>query len=253
MYDEKEVEDSLEFLKQLEVYKKCRADNIFDIMGLRETIRNDTIPRYDDYAEDTRSIENTYYPEEGDGISEVSGGEKGRLGWNIADVAFIAACVVISLIISYAFTHYIAHQTKVEGSSMNNTLNDGDYLIVEKISYYGHDPERYDIVVFPRSENVNYIKRIIGIPGEKVQIIDGNVYINDNLLADDIYGRELIADPGIAREPVYLSDDEYFVMGDNRNSSIDSRSESVGVVKKDKIEGKAVCRIWPLSDFGAID
>lgn len=255
VYDEKEVEDSLEFLNQLDIYKKCRADNIIDIMGLRETIRCDDIAQYSGYAEDTQRIDNTYYPEKNDGIPEVIQKEKTKTktGWNIADFIFIAGCIVISVVLSYAFTHYIAHHTKVEGSSMNDTLNNGDYLIVEKVSYYGHDPERYDIVVFPYSENVNYIKRIIGMPGEKIQIIDGKVYINDAQLTDDIYGRESIADPGVAQEPVYLSDDEYFVMGDNRNSSIDSRSKSVGAVKKDKIEGKAVYRLWPFSDFGAID
>lgn len=254
LYDEKEVEDSLEFVKQLDVYKKCRAGNIFDVMGLREVLQSGNIPKHSDYAEDTRSMD-TYYPEKDDGTTGVIYKEEAddKTRWNIADFIYIAVCVAISVVLSYTFTHYIAHHTKVEGSSMNDTLNNGDYLIVEKVSYYGHDPERYDIVVFPYSEDVNYIKRIIGMPGEKIQIIDGKVYINDSQLTDEIYGKESIADPGIAYEPVYLSDDEYFVMGDNRNSSIDSRSKSVGPVKKDKIQGRAVYRLWPLSDFGGID
>lgn len=260
MYDEREIEDSLEFVKQIELYEKCRDNNIVDVMGLRDAIRSDSIIT-DNYFKDVAcgqhdmNADDVHYPEGGDSGEDMPQRTKGKSDdarWNIADFAFIAACVVISVMLSYVFTHYIAHHTKVEGSSMNETLSNGDYLIVEKVSYYIHDPERFDIVVFPYSKDVNYIKRIIGMPGEKLQIIDGKVYINDRRLEDDIYGKELIEDPGVAAAPIYLSDDEYFVMGDNRNSSIDSRSDSVGAVKKERIEGKAMYRIWPFSEFGSI-
>ena len=278
MYDEREIEDSLEFVEHIDLYEKCRVDTIVDVMGLRDTlhsgfvgntstedIESDKIANeekesslHDEYAGCDIFTENAEFRQYVDGVSDKLCQEKDnvvkrRTRWNIADFIFIAVCIIISFAITYTFTHYVAHHTKVEGSSMNNTLSDGDYLIVEKVSYYRHDPKRYDIVIFPYSEEVNYIKRIIGLPGEKVQIIDGNVYINDSMLKDDIYGMEPVEDPGMAADPVYLAEDEYFVMGDNRNSSIDSRSSYLGAVKRDRIEGKAVYRFWPFSCFGGID
>ena len=152
--------------------------------------------------------------------------------------------------IAYGFTNYIAHHTKVEGSSMNDTLKNGDYLLVEKISYYIHDPERFDIIVFPYSNNVNYIKRIIGMPGEKIQIIDGAVYINDKIMEEDIYGKDTIQDAGVAKAAVYLGDDEYFVLGDNREVSKDSRI--LGNFKKEEILGKVNIRFYPLDRIGKV-
>ena len=122
-----------------------------------------------------------------------------------------------------------------------------------RFPYRFRDPERYDIVVFPYrlEENTYYIKRIIGLPGETVQIVDGYVYINGVQL-DEHYGNEIMEKPGIAAEPVTLGEDEYFVLGDNRNNSQDSRTASVGVIHRDEILGRAWVRIWPLSDFGVI-
>ncbi len=130
----------------------------------------------------------------------------------------------------------------------------GDNLIVDKISYRFREPERYEIIVFPYQykENTYYIKRIIGLPGETVQIIDGEVYINGELLADEHYGKEVMLDPGIAAESITLGDDEYFVLGDNRNHSSDSRDPSVGVLHRKDLIGRAWVRIWPFSDIGFI-
>ena len=136
---------------------------------------------------------------------------------------------------------------------METTLSDGDQLIVDKISYRFRDPKRYDIVVFPYQyeENTYYIKRIIGLPGETVQIVDGYVYIDGEKL-DEHYGNEVMLDPGIAEEPITLGDDEYFVLGDNRNNSQDSRAANVGVIHRKDLLGRAWIRIWPLSEFGVI-
>lgn len=139
---------------------------------------------------------------------------------------------------------------------MENTLHNGDNLIVDKLSYRFHDPERFDIIVFPFQYQANtyYIKRIIGLPGETVQIMeDGSIYINDEKL-EEAYGREVIQPETIGRaaEPIVLGEDEYFVMGDNRNNSSDSRTDIVGNIKREDIIGKAWLRIWPLSDFGVL-
>jgi signal peptidase I len=134
---------------------------------------------------------------------------------------------------------------------MESTLSDGNNLIVDKLSYNFKDPERFDIIVFKyqHEENTYYIKRIIGLPGETVQIDkDGNIFVDGSLLEED-YGNEVILNPGLAEEPFILGEDEYFVLGDNRNGSTDSRDPLVGAVSEDWILGRAWVRIWPLSDF----
>lgn len=158
------------------------------------------------------------------------------------------------LIVTYLIITFVGQRTEVNGSSMESTLQHGDNLIVDKISYRFSDPKRFDIVVFPfqYEEDTYYIKRIIGLPGEIVQIdTDGVIYINGEVLHES-YGLEVIKDPGRAIEPITLGDDEYFVMGDNRNNSTDSRTELVGNVKRSELIGKAWVRIYPFSKFGKL-
>ena len=158
----------------------------------------------------------------------------------------------VVILLTYLIIHFVGQRTVVDGRSMNPTLNDGDNLIVEKISYRFRDPERFDIIVFPYDDSHYYIKRIIGLPGETVQIdLDGVIYINGEILEED-YGKETILDPGRAIDPITLGDDEYFVLGDNRNNSKDGRNELVGNIRRDDIIGRAWVRIWPLSDFGLL-
>lgn len=163
--------------------------------------------------------------------------------------------IIIVICATYLIVTYVGQRTKVSGNSMLNTLEDGDNLIVDKISYRFRNPKRYEIVVFPyrHAEDTYYIKRIIGLPGETVQIIDGYVYINGEKL-DEHYGREVIDKDkyGIASEPITLGEDEYFVLGDNRNHSSDSREASVGLIHEDEFIGRAWIRIWPLENIGVI-
>lgn len=161
--------------------------------------------------------------------------------------------IIIIVALAWGIITFVGQRTQVSGSSMETTLSDGDQLIVDKISYRFRAPNRYDIVVFPYQyeENTYYIKRIIGLPGETVQIVDGYVYIDGQQL-DEHYGNEVMLDPGIAEEPVTLGDDEYFVLGDNRNNSQDSRAANVGVIHGKDLLGRAWIRIWPLSEFGVI-
>lgn len=170
---------------------------------------------------------------------------KELMGWIVYIIIIVARAWVIIT--------FVGQRTQVSGSSMETTLSDGDQLIVDKMSYRFRDPNRYDIVVFPYQyeENTYYIKRIIGLPGETVQIVDGYVYIDGQQL-DEHYGNEVMLDPGTAEEPVTLGDDEYFVLGDNRNNSQDSRAANVGVIHRKDLLGRAWIRIWPLSEFGVI-
>ena len=154
----------------------------------------------------------------------------------------------------YLVIHFVGQRTQVQGSSMEPTLSTEDNLIVDKLTYRFHDPERYDIIVFPylKKEETFYIKRIIGLPGETVQIDEeGNIYVDGEVL-EESYGMEVIANPGRAYEPVKLGKDEYFVLGDNRNNSVDGRDPSVGNIRRENIIGRAWLRIWPLDQFGFI-
>ena len=142
---------------------------------------------------------------------------------------------------------FVGQRTEVEGASMENTLHNGDNLIVDKLSYRFRDPERFDIIVFPFQYQANtyYIKRIIGLPGETVQIMeDGSIYINGEKM-EESYGREVIQPETIGRaaEPIVLGEDEYFVMGDNRTNSYDSRSWRNPYIMKADIKGKMILKL----------
>lgn len=149
------------------------------------------------------------------------------------------------------FVKFIAVRSIVDGHSMNPTLNDKDNLIVEKVSYYLHEPRRFDVIVFELTSEpgVHYIKRIIGLPGETVQVKEGSVYINGTKLESDIYGNEPMLNAYAAAEPIILGTDQYFVLGDNRNHSKDSRSVDPGPIHKSQFLGKALFRFWPIWKF----
>ena len=174
-----------------------------------------------------------------------------RIMRELLNTAIYLLCVLGAVWLVITF---VGQRTEVEGASMENTLHNGDNLIVDKLSYRFHDPDRFDIIVFPQEDGRYFIKRIIGLPGETVQIMDdGSIYINGEKLEEN-YGMEVIKPETIGRaaEPIELGDDEYFVMGDNRNNSSDSRTDMVGNIKRENIIGKAWLRIWPVSDFGVL-
>jgi signal peptidase I len=137
---------------------------------------------------------------------------------------------------------------------MYPTLEDGDNLLIDKISYRFQEPERFDIIVFryPHARDTYYIKRIIGLPGETVLIQDGQIYINGELL-EDPYGAEPMENPGRAYRQITLGPGEYFVLGDNRNVSSDSRDSSVGNVTTEQIVGKVFLRIYPWKQMGKVE
>lgn len=169
------------------------------------------------------------------------------LGWVMYILIIVGA--------TYLIVTFVGQRTRVSGDSMESALHNGDNLIVDKISYRFREPERYEIIVFPYKyqENTFYIKRIIGLPGETVQVKKGEVYVNGELLGEE-YGLEKIEEgkEGLAIDPITLGEDEYFVLGDNRNHSSDSRDPSVGVLTKDDLIGRAWIRIWPLNSIGVI-
>lgn len=161
--------------------------------------------------------------------------------------------LLLILLCVFVIPKYVVQRTVVSGTSMENTLHDGESLLVEKVSYHFTDPNRFDVVVFyPDEEDRSeyYVKRVIGLPGETIQIDGDDIYIDGEILPEE-FGKQEITYPGIAETPVVLGDDEYFLMGDNREISFDSRYEEIGPVHKNMIAGKAALRIWPLNKIGA--
>lgn len=176
--------------------------------------------------------------------------EKKSLGKDILDMTVYFVIVVLA---AYLMVTFVMQRTTVDGNSMYSTLHNKDSLIIDKLSYRFGEIERFDIVVFeyPHKKDVHYIKRIIGLPGETVQIIDGTIYINGEVL-EESYGYEVMREARRAAEPILLGEDEYFVLGDNRNDSTDSRSDSVGNVHRSQIVGRAFVRIFPLNRIGVL-
>ena len=204
------------------------------------------------------AVEENRFAEKLNDLKEVIPQKAGKVTDWVTTVVIIAFCIGIAYFLASFVTTYVAHQTTVEGESMEPTLTDGDSVIIQRLSYYFADPKRYDVVVFPVSyddgtaKKTYYIKRVIGLPGETVQIIDGSVYINNEKLDDDVYGAAAINEAGIAENPLVLSENQYFVMGDNRNMSTDSRNSYVGLVNKNDIIGEAWLCTWPLNHFGGV-
>ena len=160
----------------------------------------------------------------------------------------IFSCVLL-IVLLMCMVNYVGQGTKVIGNSMEETFMEGDNLFIDKLSYRFTDPERFDIVVFPYQdgeETVLYIKRVIALPGETIQIAGNHIYINGQVLIEE-FGKEAMEEgsEGIALYPYVLGEDEYFVLGDNRNLSIDSRQPQVGPIKKEQIIGKYAFRLWP--------
>lgn len=213
-------------------------------------------------AENLNTLEKGYSSEEDDfefeepyqdsSVVDQDPAKKSNAKSFVYDLIFYAVLIFVCI---YILPNFVIQRTIVDGSSMANTLLDGEHLYVEKLSYRFDALDRFDIIVFypyGRENEEYYVKRIIGLPGETVQIIGSDVYINGEVL-EEHYGKDPIEDPGRAIEPITLGDDEFFVMGDNRSISKDSRTEEVGNVKKENIGGRAVFRIKPLSRFGTID
>jgi len=172
----------------------------------------------------------------------------GALSW-VRDLAF-------SVLIAIVLIVFIYQPVKVEGSSMEPGLSDNERIFINKFTYKLNlgDVRRGDTVVFwyPADTSKSYIKRVIGLPGDRIRIVHGQVYVNGSLLAED-YVAEANRDSitwADGRE-VRVPDGDYFVLGDHRNSSSDSRAW--GWVPRENIYGKAVFVYWPLAKLGRVE
>ena len=162
--------------------------------------------------------------------------------------------IAIVCLFAFVFVWYFGQKVSTVGDSMNPVLYNGDVTLVNRIIYNASAPKRGDIIVFKPKGNENshyYIKRIIGLPGETVEFLEGEIYINGEKLTED-YATTEIKDVGIVKEKMELSGDEYFVLGDNRANSEDSRMADVGNVKRSYIYGKVWFVLSPQKHFGLI-
>lgn len=156
---------------------------------------------------------------------------------------------VFAFVISIGINKYIIESTEVVGESMLPTLVPGEKLLINKMAYTFSNPKRGDVCVFlPDSEGKNYVKRIIALPGETIDIKDGKVYIDGTMLDESLYlDNEVITNKLYNSKdfPYTLGAEEYFAMGDNRSNSFDSRASDIGAVTKERMRGKALVRIYP--------
>ncbi|MDD5936471.1 MAG: signal peptidase I [Clostridiales bacterium] len=168
----------------------------------------------------------------------------------IAKIAIWVIEIAAVIGLAYFIINFALEKTTMLGNSMDVTLQADNKIIINKLAYKFGKPKRYDVIVFKQSgkEHSYYnIKRVIGLPGETVLIKDGVVYINDEVLEEPMI-TEPIQIPGLAEDKITLEEDEYFVLGDNRNNSEDSRFANIANVVRKDIIGKAWLRLKPF-DF----
>jgi len=170
------------------------------------------------------------------------------LFWWIIEIVFV-------ILAAWLIIEYAVEKTTMMGVSMNTTLNDGDKIIINKLAYLRSEPQRYDVIVFSQNKSGHgyyNMKRVIGLPGETVEIVNGEVYINGNKM-DEVIPVEKMRVAGLADDAILLGENEFFVLGDNRNYSEDSRFANIGTVVKNDIIGKAWMRLEPFSIIDKIN
>ncbi len=162
---------------------------------------------------------------------------------------------IVDIVVVIAFACYLVYgmgsRVEVIGNSMNPVLRSNDVVLMNRFAYDLGSPKRFDIAVFEKDHSTYNIKRIIGLPGETVQIKDHTIYINNRPLeAEESLKYATIA--GVAEFPIQLGEDEYFLLGDNRESSEDSRFSGIGNIKEDQLAGKVWLKFQPFEEFGLI-
>ena len=169
---------------------------------------------------------------------------------------------LILLVVMVVILRNVMGTVLVKGSSMEPNFNHGDLVFINKLSTSVGSPDYGDVVICKLDEGSSYeniIKRVIGLPGDEINIVENeddeyvyDLYVNGEYIEEDFLGEPMMTDGNI-EYPFEVPENSYFVMGDNRNESLDSRRESVGAIHKDDLMGKVVLRLYPFSDFGLID
>lgn len=172
---------------------------------------------------------------------------------------------IVALFIVWILRTFLIVPIKIDGPSMNPTLSNGDFVIAEKVSYYFSTPKRFDVIIFHATEEKDYIKRVIGLPGETVKYQNDQLYINDQVInesfltdyltqrsEDTLFTEDLNLFDDISGQYETIPSGYYLVLGDNRQDSTDSRNNSIGLVSESDIVGKARFIYWPFGQAGSI-
>ena len=159
--------------------------------------------------------------------------------------------IFFSIVVIYTLVNLLSMRYIVHGRSMFPTFEEGQFLIVSRLHYWFENPERGDVVVFhaPSNPTEDYIKRVIGLPGDRIEFRDQQLIINDKLYNEPYI--EGICNRFSCQDEVWeeVPPDSFFVLGDNRNSSVDSRRSNVGYVSKEMLVGKVLFRYWPINEL----
>jgi len=159
---------------------------------------------------------------------------------------------IVTVVIVLVIIIYVVSVQQVVGPSMSPTLNNGDILILNKFNYKIFDVKRFDIISVSSKQSKYLVKRVIGLPGEKVEYKDNKLYINDQILEEEFLDESIMTNDFSLSSLGYetIPDGMYFVVGDNRGNSDDSRDAKIGLIKEEDIIGKSTIRIWPLNKIG---
>lgn len=212
-------------------------DDIYETELKSTTVEDVEDCKSENLCKENTSIENAKL------IKNVKGDKKWYIEW--------IKSFIIAILLAFLVKSFVVEATKVSGTSMNNTLNDGDRLIISKITMKFRELKRGDIVVMKYDEKSYFIKRVIGLPGDNIQILDGKVYINGELFKEDYINGEY-TETGSDSEWI-IGKDEYFLMGDNRLPGKSRDSREFGLVNINRIKGVAVFRFYPFGEsFGGL-
>ena len=162
--------------------------------------------------------------------------------------------ILLVVMLAYGVSHVLFRTITMQENSMEPTLSSGDTMFLNRMAFRILSPKRGDVIAYRVTDEATeslHIKRIVGLPGETIQIMNGQILINGQTYVEK-KSYPAIIDPGLAQTPITLADDEYFVLGDNRNGSEDSRYASVGNIRSKRIFGRVWLRIWPIRKFGGV-
>lgn len=169
------------------------------------------------------------------------------------NIALLVVEILIALFLAFVVVYSVGMKVTVTGNSMEGTVSDGDSVFVNRLIYSLSEPKAGDVVVFLPNGNEKshyYVKRVVAVEGDTVQISDGVLYVNGEMYDEE--DTEAIVNAGLAEEEITIGEDEYFVLGDNRNSSEDSRYANIGNVEKQYIVGKAWFYFGSIRDMGRV-
>lgn len=245
MSKDEEIKESLEFCNDIyRFYETEKEVNLYSQFKRKEQ-ENSSYKNTETSSPKERKILGEEQDDLDDDIEDEELEEEEKMNFYRKELFPVLVCVILAFFTAKIISTYVIQITIVHGNSMEATVSDDDKLLVSKLNYKLEKPKRFDVIVFSKQKDQNLIKRVIGLPGEKVEIKEGIIYIDGEKLEEN-YGLNPL-NPEADPVEMQLNKDEYFVLGDNRSVSLDSRFGAVGAVKKSEIIGEALIRLYPFN------